>query len=242
MVTKLLPNARLFTLRLQITANQDQKLKMKRTVNLIALLCLVVLTTTTAAFATTNKNNNKKGTEKNDKDVKARVVVLPGKMHGTYKLTYVGNGAQLVNVNIVDEAGNLVYSDRIRSTEGFQKPYNLSNLGAGNYTFEVIDAGGKTTRAITYKQPSIAAFAFAGTNRCRLIVADDMGQPLYINVYDAKGTLLHKDKVTTGKGFTKIYEIDRAAQTSAQNGTQNGTKGFTFQVSTQGQVLRSIKL
>jgi len=198
---------------------------MKRIVNLTALLCLL-FGAFTAVYATGTKGNEKK-----DKDAKARVVVLPSKVYGTYKIMYVGGGSKKVQVNIIGPDGNLVYADRIDNVNGFQKPYNLSNLAEGTYTFEVVDAQGKTTHDIAYRQPSIAAFAFAHTNRYRLIVADDLGQQVFVNIYNANGQLLHTDKVKTGKAFSKIYEVGDGAG-----------NGLTFMVSTNSQTLGSITL
>ncbi len=207
---------------------------MTKLTKITALFSLMALLMITPAFATGNGTSNT-GKAKKAKDAKAAsIVVIPGKLHGTYKLTYVSPTKQMVAINIVDAQGTVVHTDKVKNNDGFRKPYDLNNLKAGTYTFEVVDAAGTATHTVTYKKPAIAAYGIAGTNRCRLIVGEDFDEPLYIKVYGAEGKLLYKETVSTGQRFFKQYEIGPA---QAPN-----TKGVVFKISTASQVLSSITL
>jgi hypothetical protein len=54
-----------------------------------------------------------------------------------YQVIMVGSQADVLQVNILDEANTLVYTDYIDATGSFSKVYDLTKVKASNFTFEI---------------------------------------------------------------------------------------------------------
>jgi hypothetical protein len=54
-----------------------------------------------------------------------------------YQLIMVGSQAEVLQVNILDEANTLVYTDYIDAKNSFSKVYDLTKVKASNFTFEI---------------------------------------------------------------------------------------------------------
>ncbi|MEO0552987.1 MAG: hypothetical protein AAF149_07300 [Bacteroidota bacterium] len=84
---------------------------------LVTLLTVLSL----AVHATDKKDNEKETTFE---------VVRQGNV---FKLFYLNKDIVKVNVKIVDESGNIVFTERIKNEEGFMRPYNFKDLEYGDY-------------------------------------------------------------------------------------------------------------
>lgn len=104
---------------------------MKKTLMTVAALITVI----GAAFAAGN------GT------AKERVKVVPSSGN-VYRVLYDADEESIVKVRVKDADGNLVYADRIKTKEGFMKPYNLTELKPGQYTIVLTDKFGQFEQAV----------------------------------------------------------------------------------------------
>ena len=57
----------------------------------------------------------------------------------TLKLYYKGSAETNVKVSIINESGDIVYSEVLKNVDGFVRPYNLASIPAGEYAIEVSD-------------------------------------------------------------------------------------------------------
>lgn len=70
--------------------------------------------------------------------LKVNVRALPAEKK--FKLVMVGNNENLLQVNILDQANTLVYTDYINASSNFSKVYDLTKVRASNFTFEIRNA------------------------------------------------------------------------------------------------------
>jgi len=65
-----------------------------------------------------------------------------------FKVIYTKEGQERVKIRIKNEEGKLMRVDKVTSNNGFMKRYDLTNLDAGNYSFELIDRDNKTLHSV----------------------------------------------------------------------------------------------
>jgi len=71
-----------------------------------------------------------------------RVVRVEGS--SLFKLLYKSEKSQSVKISLLDEKGNSIFKETLKSTNGFVRPYNFSGAEEGNYTIQVQDENGTT--------------------------------------------------------------------------------------------------
>ncbi|UII27345.1 hypothetical protein LVD15_02640 [Fulvivirga maritima] len=67
-----------------------------------------------------------------------------------YTLSYKGGDSKKVYVEIISSEGKTIFSEYIKVDGAFNRPYNLSELPAGEYTLKLRDRNGVTTRTINH--------------------------------------------------------------------------------------------
>ena len=128
----------------------------------------------------------------------------------TVNLFYQSTSLSDVRVSIVDSNGNQVFSESIKRTDGFVRPYNLEQLKEGDYYFNVEDGSGKRTEKFTYR--SIEAPKAANI----------------VKLNNGKYLLGVKGSLTSGKIKIKIYEGDKLVHEQANEITKDFGYLFTM--------------
>lgn len=178
---------------------------MKRTFILGAVL---VAAMSTASFA--NDNGDKS----------SKMALIPAAEDGTYNLIYASDAPGTVKVKVVDEQGHVLRVDKIRSTGGFRQPYNMKDLGPGNYQLLVSDRDGDYTLTARVHNAEEIALNQLGSNRFQLVYKDSKSHGATIGIYDQAGQLVHTEEVKFDNGFSKVFDLSGVT-----------SKGFTFEVS-----------
>ncbi len=68
----------------------------------------------------------------------------------TFKLFYKGAQQSDVKVLILNDENQIVYSEKIKNTDGFARPYNFSNLPEGHYSIQIKDNAGIRTETVNH--------------------------------------------------------------------------------------------
>ena len=76
-------------------------------------------------------------------------VVLSNPSKEVYTLNYKGK-SDVVKVRIMDKAGKTVYQEKIKGMDSFSRPYNFSQMPAGEYTIEVKNSEGVVRENFTH--------------------------------------------------------------------------------------------
>ena len=72
-----------------------------------------------------------------------------------FKVIYKAAEKSNVKLSILDNKGVLIFQETMRQTDGFVRPYNFVNIGAGEYVIELESGNSKRAEKIIYSTGKI---------------------------------------------------------------------------------------
>ena len=167
---------------------------MKKFTSTIAALFIVIIT----MFASTGETQNQRAT----------VVEIRGNI---FKVFYTEAEAKTVTIRLKDENGKVIRQDFVTNRKGFMKPYDLSNLKCGTYSFEMKDKFGTLSQEIHLKRPQeeLLAVRTLCENRYQLLVEQPNCQSVKVSILKTDGDTLHKETIASTTGFSKVYDLSK---------------------------------
>ena len=128
------------------------------------------------------------------------------------KLFYKGAKYATVKVSILDEKGTLIFTETVKNTDGFIRPYNFSDLTYGEYTVEVDNGVSRNIEYVDYTSEGIVNSAtmikLKNENRYMLLVPNKASEKLNITVLDADGNEIHHSVRTLSGDFGTILNVE----------------------------------
>lgn len=129
------------------------------------------------------------------------------------KLFYRGEQPGDVRVYIYNEHGRIVFSEVIRKTDNFMRPYDFSSLPEGNYTIALSDGHVKHIGKVGHFHPAHilpmrVIRANKDENRYVLAVPNVGNDVLTIRVFDQRHSLLFEGKEPVNGNFAKVYNLN----------------------------------
>jgi hypothetical protein len=127
----------------------------------------------------------------------------------TVSLFYQAAGLSNVKVSILDDQGNEVFSESIKNTEGFIRPYNFERMEEGDYTFSVVDNVGKHTEKFTYEREEVrAANVIQIANNKYLLGVNSklVDGDIKIKIYDGS-KLVHEQVNAINSDFGQVFTM-----------------------------------
>ena len=151
-----------------------------------------------------------------NESVNSKLVVLDQKS-GVFKVIYEGSGAGKVSMKIIDNTGNRLFSEPIKSNNGFSRPVNFDGMAPGVYTIEITDANGTLIEKVNYKSETIAKNVYisktADEGKYLLAVTDESTREISVRIFDGESNLVHDGKVTVRGNFGIVYNLRKVAGT-----------------------------
>ena len=148
-----------------------------------------------------------------------------------FKLLYKSEKAQNVRVSLIDEKGNSIFNETLKSTKGFIRPYNFSGVDEGRYTIHVQDENGVTEEKINHvaakDEKWVGLTKLDEKGKYVLRITSLQKDDVTINVYDRNATLLHTETQAVDKGFAQVYNF-------------KDVNLFTIEVTDKNGVVKSI--
>ena len=150
----------------------------------------------------------------NEKPSDASRVNVKKEDESTFVVTYKPEKTMNVSVSIVNQLGQTIFSETLKNTEGFMRPYNFSRLAEGIYTIEIADASGEHTELVDFRsgtiEKSINVKKITGVDGKYLLTASGKGkEEITVNIYDAFDTLIHTEKAVTDGNFGQVYNLGK---------------------------------
>jgi hypothetical protein len=149
-----------------------------------------------------------------------------------FKLFYKGEQKGLVKVSIMDDHSKIVFSESIKSKNGFMRPYNFSELGAGSYTILIEDAQGIQRQKVTYAagkiEKHISVVKLNEEGKYLVSVKSKSSDRIIVNVYDQFNELIHSHDKMVKNDFAEVLNLKNINQ-------------FTIEISDSNGVLKSLK-
>jgi hypothetical protein len=148
---------------------------------------------------------------------------------GTFKLFYKSETLTDVKVSIFDQNQKLVYSEKIRHTLGFTRPYSLENLDQGNFTVIIDDHTGATVQKISTLRAESSKLVNVlklnnGEAKYLFTVGGKGDEKMVLNIYDGQGALVHSEAKSINGDFAQVYNLSKVRGTPSfevlhQNGS-----------------------
>lgn len=167
---------------------------MNKTLSLLAALLIL----TSATFAKTPDNPA------------SNIAVL--KNGATIKLLYKGTAQNDVKVLILNEDNQIVFTEKIRATDGFIRPYNFSRLPQGNYSFTLVDSKGRQIEHVDYRTERPRKLMHVArvngtTDKFVLSVPNQGSDKLSVTIYDDMNRVLYSGKENITGDFARVYNL-----------------------------------
>lgn len=130
-----------------------------------------------------------------------------------FKLFYRAEEPGDVHVSILNQHGNVVFSEVIRKTDNFMRPYNFSTLPEGDYTIALSDGQMKRTEHVRHFHASSSRIVNAirinkNENRYVLAVPNTGHDVLTIRVFDDRHSLLFQGREAVDGNFAKVFNLN----------------------------------
>lgn len=136
------------------------------------------------------------------------------KSGSTVKVFYKGDELTDVKVTILDENDQLVFSEKIKKTNGFTRPYNFANLPSGNYKIQLVDGSGIQVEHVSYarkseepKKNSYVARVGGTTDKFILSVPNKGDEKISITIVTGEDTVLYRGEEAVDGDFAKVYSF-----------------------------------
>ncbi|MCG8307262.1 MAG: hypothetical protein MI975_07695 [Cytophagales bacterium] len=128
-----------------------------------------------------------------------------------YRLTYINKGECQVRVEVIDESGTKLFSERIKQKKSFTKPYSFQNLNLGEYSFKVIDSDGEYVTKIkrTEEVYMVADIKKIEDEKAKITVRGEFMGPVSVNIFNRNDVLIFDDYIDQEKGFEKVYDLSK---------------------------------
>jgi len=133
------------------------------------------------------------------------------------KVFYKGNKDAKVQIAIYDADNNLKFSEVVRNTDGFSRPYDLSKLEAGEYKIEMNDGINTIVEHVNTKELKSSfvsqVIKLQGKeNRYLVTVADKSASALTIRIENAESKVLFKHADVMDGQYAKVFALPTACE------------------------------
>jgi hypothetical protein len=129
----------------------------------------------------------------------------------SYKLIYKSENESDVKVQIFDSRNTIVFSETIKMSSGFSRPYNFESLSEGAYTLRVDNGSNWLTETVQYKSGRVEKLAHLTSlqdGRFLLSVPGTTRQRVSVHIYDETGKVIYKCKQDVPDGFAQIFRLN----------------------------------
>ena len=135
------------------------------------------------------------------------------KIGNTFKVYYKGSQQADVKVSIRDAGDHLLFSETIRKSDGFVRPYNFSYLPEGEYTIQIADQNGNQIEKISFARQKSETFAHllkvSGSDAKYLLTVSNQGAGgVTVRIYDESNKVIYNKIEDASKDFAKIYNLE----------------------------------
>jgi hypothetical protein len=138
-------------------------------------------------------------------------VALVRKNESTFRLYYKADKIANVKVTIADAKGNVVYSESVKSTDGFVRPYTLEDLKEGAYVVTIDNGITKKKEVFNYgKKQEVKAASVLQLSSSKYLLAVQgkmVSGKINVKVFDGS-TLLHQQQSDISGDFSQIFRIE----------------------------------
>lgn len=149
-----------------------------------------------------------------------------------FKLYYTAYTAGDVRVKILNHSGRVFFTEKLKNTDGFIRPYNFESLAAGDYTIQIENTGGKHIEKVHYSAGKIEKLInivkLAEEGKYLLSVSSKGADHVNVNIYNEHNELIHSESRYINKEFAEVINL-------------KGINDFTIEVTDSKGLLKTLK-
>jgi len=149
-----------------------------------------------------------------------------------FKLYYTAYMESDVKVSIINQSGKLVFTEMLKRTDGFIRPYNFEGLEAGDYTIQIENEESKRLEKVHYSAGKIEKLInivkLAEEGKYLLSVASKGADNVNVNIYNDSDELIHSQERFVNKEFAEVINL-------------KGINSFTIEVTDSNGLLKKLK-
>ena len=150
----------------------------------------------------------------------------------SYKLFYKAEEAADVKVQIFNANDKLVFSETIKKSAGFIRPYNFESLAEGEYTIRIDNGSNWLTETVDYHAGQFDALAHLVSlkdGKYLLTVADNGEERLTVRIFNNEGQTLYTKVNKINGDFGQVYNLSQIEGP------------VTFEITSKGGASRTLK-
>jgi hypothetical protein len=149
-----------------------------------------------------------------------------------FKLYYTANTVGDVKISILDQQGNMLFTEKLKKTKGFVRPYNFGHLEEGTYAIQIDNEEGRRVEKVYYSAGKfnkvISIVKLTEKGKYLFAIKTEAADNVEVNIYDAHNKLIHSQKKLVDREFAEIFNLKNINE-------------FTIEVSDDSGLLKSIK-
>jgi hypothetical protein len=152
------------------------------------------------------------GRDESPKTSSGMAVVKKGT--ASYKLIYKSEQASDVKVKIFNAKNDLVFSETIKNSDGFIRPYDFGKLGEGEYTIKIDNGSNWLMEKVKYEasQPELLAHLTKLSGGKILLSVPGYGDDkLTINVLNELGETINHYTNRVSGDFAEVFDVSQVA-------------------------------
>lgn len=132
------------------------------------------------------------------------------KSNQSYKVIYKSEEAADVKVEIFDAKNKVVFTETIKKSSGFARPYNFDGLADGEYTIRLDNGSNWITESFVHKtghEEKLAQLIQLSNGKYLLTVAGAGDDELSVSISDDSGATIHSNKQIVSGNFAQVYDL-----------------------------------
>lgn len=149
-----------------------------------------------------------------------------------FKLYYTANMVDDVKVAILNSSGKVVFSEVVKKTKGFIRPYNFTGLNPGEYSIKIQNASTTNVEKVYYGAGKVDKLVnvvkLADKGKYLFTVKSFSSDNVNVNIYDEKNQLIHTQRNFIDKEFAEVFNLKNINE-------------FTIEVTDNTGLVRTIK-
>lgn len=128
------------------------------------------------------------------------------------KVFYKSVKSNDVKLSIYNENFDVVYTETLKKTEGFMRPYNFANLPEGRYTIQIVDETGTQTETVTYGAAKIEKSVnivkvTSEEDRYLLTGFSQSADKITVRIFDGDGKTAYDQVLHVDGKFAQLYNL-----------------------------------
>jgi hypothetical protein len=127
------------------------------------------------------------------------------------KVLYKSNSAGNVRISIIDAHKHKVFSETLKHTESFSRPYNIGSLPHGQYVVTIDDGAGSLSQVVSVEEKTTSkTFKISkvfGVKDKVLLTVGRYAKGFELKIVDENGRTVYSEAKELNEDFAQVYNL-----------------------------------